>query len=126
MTLNPKMILTWLRSLQFRRRLVVCRVIWDGFISRMSWNFIKKDSTDPNDIQNLNRLKYFYQWLSPEMEQHWQTYENDPTFHNRKNLGSERFRLDAQLAYKDSSYWLIIGYLLLAISLVVNILLCIL
>jgi hypothetical protein len=47
-----------------------------------------------------------YGWSSsaPAMVDAWARYESDPSFHNRKNLGSEWCRLSAERAYKLGAF----------------------
>jgi hypothetical protein len=86
------------------RKLMVPVVMLAGAKSFTQWLKLPAIPTDPTEVQDKNRLKDFYGWLSPEMEVHWQTWEQDRSYHNLKNIGSEWVRLDAQRGYKGLAF----------------------
>lgn len=88
----------------FVRKLLVPVVLLAGAKSFTQWLKLPSNPTDQSDIQDKNRLKDFFGWLSPAMEEHWQTWEAKRSYHNMKNIGSEWVRLDAQRGYKGLSF----------------------
>lgn len=113
-------------------KLQIARVIFDGWRSFRSWRNLPSvykmeahndaveadvlagkvlpedaDLYSSQDFQNKRRLLSWWGWVSEPMLEHWDRYFADPSYHNRKNIGSEHARLDAQRAYKMYSYLIV-------------------
>lgn len=52
-----------------------------------------------------------WQWLDPDMHEHWESLEKSWSFHELKNVGVEYCRLHAQPAAKSLSMFLMLGWI---------------
>jgi hypothetical protein len=93
-----------------RKKWLIPRVVWDG--ARRAWSWVWKAMTDgfsdaPASQQDKARTENLFGWFDPAMDQHFADYEANPIFHERKNLGREWVRLDAQRGYKVLSMFVV-------------------